>query len=485
MAPTDPTEPPTRKPRRGDRLEASFSSYDRRGLSVGRSGAYQVRLRGAVPGDRWIVDVGKRRGNRIDARGVERLEAGPHRVTARCAHSVHCGGCSFQECDYAEQLRQKRRLVQEALGASGALGAVEIEPVLGAESPWAYRNKMEYTFGSRRWTLPGEPEGVSADFALGLHAPGRFDKVIDLSECRIVFEGGEALLADVRRLAKEHGLEPWDVREHVGFLRHLVLRVGVRTGEVMANVVTSSESRERFDPFAEALLASRPGITTLVQTIHSGVASVAYGEAERIVHGPGFITEELGGLRFAISARSFFQVNTVQAERLFELVVEEAVPRGEGADTVLFDLYSGAGTIALLAAQRVCEVLAFEQVPEAVADARGNAARNGIEGVRFLEGDVLALLDGAIEEPRSLPHPDVCVVDPPRAGLHPKVPPKLVALAPRRIVYVSCNVHAAAGDLAVLAEGGYRLVRAQPVDLFPHTPHVECVLTLERRDSPA
>lgn len=479
MAPTDPTLPSIRKPRRGDRLEASFSSYDRRGLSVGRSGEYQVRLRGAVPGDRWLVDVSRRRGNRIDARGVERLEPGPHRVTARCAHSVHCGGCSFQECDYAEQLRQKRRLVREALGAA------EVEPVLGADPPWAYRNKMEYTFGSRRWTLPGEPEGVPVDFALGLHAPGRFDKVIDLSECRIVFEGGEALLADARRLAKEHGLEPWDVREHRGFLRHLVLRKGFRTGEVMVDVVTSSESRERFDPFAEGLLASHPEITTLVQTVHSGVASVAYGEAERVVHGPGFITEELGGLRFAISARSFFQVNTAQAERLFELVVDEAAPRTEGEGAVLFDLYSGAGTIALLAARRVREVLAFEQVPEAVADARRNAARNGLAGVRFLQGDVLALLDGAIEEPRTLPRPDVCVVDPPRAGLHPKVPPKLVVLSPQRIVYVSCNVHAAAADLAVLAEGGYRLVRAQPLDLFPHTPHVECVLTLERRHSRA
>ncbi len=477
MPPSDPTPSPARKPRRGDLLEASIGSYDRRGFSLGRSGEYQVRMRGAVPGDRWRIDVGKRRRNRIEARGVLLLEPGPHRVPARCAHSEHCGGCSFQECDYEEQLRQKRALVREALGA------VDVDPVLGCEQPWAYRNKMEYTFGNRRWIEPGEPEGVSTDFALGLHAPGRFDKVLDLSECRIVFEEGERILGQVRELVREHGLEPWDVREHRGFLRHLVLRAGVQRGEVMVNVVTSSESRELFDPFAEALLARNGAITTLVQTIHSGPASVSYGEAERVVFGPGWITEELGGCSFRISARSFFQVNTLQAERLFEIVVEEAAPRGEESETVLYDLYSGAGTIALLCAPRVREVLAFEQVPEAVEDARRNAERNGIQGIRFLEGDVLHLLDRAIEEGSALPRPDVCVVDPPRAGLHPKVPGKLLALSPRRIVYVSCNVTAAAGDLQVLGEGGYRVERARPVDIFPHTPHVECVLTLVRGDT--
>ncbi|MFT7487346.1 MAG: 23S rRNA (uracil1939-C5)-methyltransferase, partial [Candidatus Paceibacteria bacterium] len=319
-------------------------------------------------------------------------------------------------------------------------------------------------------------QGVKADFALGLHPAGLFAKVIDLAECHLVFAEGEGILASARELAIEHGLDAWDVYEHKGFLRHLVVRSGFKTGEVMVNLVTFAEDAERFDPYATALLGRHPEITTLIQTIHSGLASVAYGERERVLHGPGFIEEELLGTRFRISARSFFQVNPPQAERLFSIIREEV---GERKGEVLYDLYSGAGSISLLLAPVMKEVLAFEQVPEAVADARGNAERNGVQNVRFFEGDVLRELDKTLAEDSLLPRPDVCVVDPPRAGLHPSVPAKLLQLAARRLVYVSCNIHNGAQDIAQLVAGGYRVLRVRPVDMFPHTPHVECVVTLE------
>jgi len=485
------TTGPERKPRRDDLLEAEIVALDRRGQSVGTSGEYAVRLRGGVPGDRWRIRVRKRRGQRIDADRSELLEAGATRVEPRCAHAGSCGGCSFQQVAYPAQLEAKRALVREAFAgaelpggelAGGALTDLpDVEPVLGCAEPWAYRNKMEFSFGSRRWITEDEPEGVDASFGLGLHPPGFFSKVIDLQECSILFPGGEAILRSARELALEQELPPWDVREHTGFLRHLVVRHGAHTNEIMVNVVTSAEDPERFGPYATGLLARHPEITTLVQTIHSGVASVSYGERELTHHGPGHIEEELLGLRFRISARSFFQTNTAQAERLFEVVREEAALTG---GEVVYDLYSGAGTIALVLASAVGEVLAFEQVPEAVADARRNAERNGVENVRFFEGDVLAELDAAVAEGSDLPRPDVCIVDPPRAGLHPKVPPKLLALAPERLVYVSCNVHNGAQDIAKLVAGGYRVTRIRPVDLFPHTPHVECVVTLERVAAP-
>ncbi len=480
------TTQPERKPRRDDLLEAEIEALDRRGQAIGTSGEYAVRLRGGVPGDRWRIRVRKRRGQRIDAEGSELLEAGAARVAPRCAHAGSCGGCSFQQVAYPAQLEAKHALVSEALAGAAladgsALELPEVEPVLGCAEPWAYRNKMEFSFGSRRWITADEPEGVDASFGLGLHPPGFFSKVIDLRECSILFPGGEAILRSARELALEQGLEPWDVRAHTGFLRHLVLRHGVHTGEVMVNVVTSAEDPERFAPFAAGLLARHPAITTLVQTVHSGVASVSYGERELTHHGPGHIEEELLGLRFRVSARSFFQTNTVQAERLFEIVREEAALTG---GEVVYDLYSGAGTIALVLASAVRDVLAFEQVPEAVADARRNAERNDVSNVRFFEGDVLAELDAAVAEGSELPRPDVCIVDPPRAGLHPKVPPKLLALAPERLVYVSCNVHNGAQDIAKLVAGGYRVTRIRPVDLFPHTPHVECVVTLERVAAP-
>ena len=471
------TDTQARKPRRGDLLEALIDGFDRRGRATGSCGEYRVSLLDGVPGDRWSFEVRKRRRDLLEGRGLELLEPGAARVEARCRHAAQCGGCSFQTCAYGVQLEHKRALVAEALGSAGLAKLPEVEPVLGCAEPFGYRNKMEYTFGNRRWIAPAEPRGVPADFALGLHAPGLFSKVIDLEQCSILFERGEPILASARELAREHGLPLWDVQAHEGYLRHLVLREGVHTGDIMVVLVTFDESPERFDPYAAALLERHPEITTLVQAIHSGAASVAFGERERVLHGPGYIEEELCGTRYRISPRSFFQTNTLQAERLMELVREEAAPAG---DEVVYDLYAGAGTIALVLAPAVREVLAFEQVPEAVADGRANAARNGVSNVRFFEGDVMAELDLVLGAGSKLPRPDVCIVDPPRAGLHPKVPAKLLELGARRLVYVSCNVHNGAKDVRALEQGGYRLERVRPVDLFPHTPHVECVLTLVR-----
>ena len=471
---TDPQS--TRKPRKGDELEGQIEHFDRKGHAIGTSGVYSVRMRGGVPGDLWKLVVKKRRRHALDAHRLELLEPGAARVEARCQHASDCGGCSFQTCDYTVQVAEKQRMVEEALAAAEWPELPIVDPVVPCADPWNYRNKMEFTFSSRRWIAPHEPQGAESAFALGLHPPGLFSKVIQLAECHIVFAAGESIMRTAGKLALEQGLDAWHIFEHTGLLRHLVLRHAVNTDEVMVNLVTSREAPELIEPFAQALLEHHPEITTIVQTINTGVAMVAHGESERTLHGPGYIEELLLGIRFRISARSFFQVNTVQAERLFEIVREEAGVRG---DEVVYDLYSGAGSIALVLAASVKVVLAFEQVPEAVADAIGNAERNGVSNVNFFEGDVLTELDATLAEDSPLPRPDVCIVDPPRAGLHPDVPPKLLALGAKRIVYVSCNIHNGAKDMAKLIEGGYRVTRVRPVDLFPHTPHVECVVTLE------
>lgn len=474
MTDPSPTQP-ARKPRHGDEVRVRIEGFDRRGVALGRAGEYAARLGRGAPGDLWRASVIKRRRDTLRVRPLELLEPGPTRAEPACRHHASCGGCSLQECTYPEQLAQKGSFVRTALAGAGL--ECEVEPVEPSPSPLGYRNKMEFSFGSRRWVEEDEPEGAPRSFALGLHAPGRFDKVLDLAECRIVFAEGERILATAGRLARELDLAPWDVREHTGFLRHLVVRHGVHTHEVMVNLVTFSEDPAGFAPYAQALLAAHPEITTLVQTIHSGVASVAHGERELVHHGPGYIEEELLGLRFRVSARSFFQVNTRGAELLFDHVRREAAPTGE---ELAYDLYAGAGTISLLLAAGAREVHAFEQVPEAVADARQNAERNAVRNVTFHEGDVLTQLDRCLGEAPGLPRPDVIVVDPPRAGLHPKVPAKLIELAARRVVYVSCNIHNGASDLAQLVEAGYRVTRVRPFDLFPQTPHVECVVSLER-----
>jgi len=465
-----------RKPARGDLLELELAEIDERGRTLGRFEEFTVAVRGGVLGARVRARVHKRRRSGIEA-GVDAVLApSPHAAAARCPHVASCGGCSFQALDYGAQLAAKERLLARTLAP---LAPARIEPVLGCESPWNYRNKMDFTFGRARWIEPGEPLDAPSGFALGLHARGHFQKVLDVRACEIAFAEAAPIVGTVRTLARELALEPWDVRARAGLLRHLVLRKSWHSREILADLVTTEAAPERVAPLAEGVLARHPELTTLVQHVHPGVSLVASGAHARTFRGTGVIEERLAGLAFTISAHSFFQTNTPQAERLVQLVCELAAVR---ADETVFDLYCGCGVFALALARAAGaeRVVGFELSESAVADARANAERNGLAGVRFVAGDLALTLAPEQLALRSLPRPAVCIVDPPRAGLHARVLDSLRLLEPARIVHVSCNPRAAVQDLAPLLASGYRLERVQPLDLFPHTPHLECVFLLTR-----
>jgi len=465
--------PEGRKPRRDDEFLCVIDSIDSKGMGVGRWGEYRARIPGAVPGSTVLAQVVKRRRDRLDSRLLELREESSFAVTPRCTHFGSCGGCSFQGLAYSRQLELMRELAARELApVLGAEGDALVQPVIGCASEWSYRNKMDFTFSNRRWVEESEPEGSPRDFALGLHSRGRYDKVLDVQRCEIQFEEGNAVLATVSRLAREHALAPWDTLEHVGLLRHLVLRKGVQTGELMVYLVVSRDG-EDVRRLAEAVLAVHPEITTFVLGVNAGLASVATSQEEVVLYGPGMISERLEELTFEISATSFFQTNTLAATSLMQVIREEASVR---SGDVLLDLYCGAGVIGLLLAKDVSEVVGLEREPSSIRDAVRNAERNGITNARFVAGEVEAIWS----EDSDLPRPDVCIVDPPRAGLHPKVVKTLIQLAPPRLVYVSCNLAAAARDLGPLLESGYELRAVRPVDLFPHTPHLEGVLTLVR-----
>lgn len=463
-----------RKPRQGDEFTLTIEAFDARGHGLARSESYRFRVQRAAVGSTVRARVLRRRRDDVEAVALEVLDAGAHAARPECAHFRACGGCSFQDLAYGEQLAGKRRLVESALRARGVLApGLVVEDVVPAPAAWRYRNKMEFTYSNRRWIAPDEPEGVDASFALGMHALGLYSKVVDVRACPIQSEVADRVVAAARAIALERGITAWDVKSHTGLLRHLVVRRAERTGQVLVNLVTSADAPEVVETFAAELAARVEGITTIVQTVNSRPASTAIGERERTLLGPGAITEELCGLRFAISAGSFFQTNTAAAERMFAAVREAA---DLGPDDVAWDLYCGTGTVSLILACGARAVVGFELVASAIRDARANAERNGVENVRFVEGDVLAGLSAASD----LPVPDVLVLDPPRAGLHPRVVPALAAVPARRVVYVSCSPAAAAVDVAAFAAIGWRLARARPFDQFPHTPHVETVLTLER-----
>ncbi|MCZ6596760.1 MAG: 23S rRNA (uracil(1939)-C(5))-methyltransferase RlmD [Planctomycetota bacterium] len=476
----------TRAPRRGQEIELLVERIDARGRGVGRLEGHTVRVSGAVPGQKVRARVQGRRRGSIEAARLAILEPGAGEVEPRCRHFASCGGCSLQELRYEVQLEHLRTLLERTLfplsvGDVPVGGVPHVPPVIGCADPWAYRNKMDFTFSNRRWIEPGEPEDVAADFALGLHVTGRYEKVLDIERCEIAFPEASAILGTARRLARELELPPWDVKDHVGLLRHLVLRKGYATGEFMVNLVTAEEAPERIDPYARGIVDAHPEVSTFVQNVNTRRAAVAVGETERVLFGPGRIVEELAGLRFEISANSFFQTNTRQAERLLALVRERAACEG---NEVVYDLCCGAGVLGLGLAGSAREVWGFELVPSAVEDARRNARINELGNARFVEGDLARTLHPDELAARGCPAPQVCVVDPPRAGLHAKAVAALRRLAPGRIVYVSCNPKSAVRDIAPLCADGYSVLHVDPIDLFPHTPHVECVFTLCRNRGP-
>ena len=452
---------------------------------VARIDGFVVFVDRALPGQRVKAKIIRKKKDYAFARITEILQESPHRVTPRCRHFPDCGGCAFQHLEYEQQLRAKETQVLDLLQRIGGFEHPPVAPARRSPDLFFYRNKMEYTFSDRRWLSrqeidSGEPI-EQRDFALGLHVRGRFDRIIAIQQCYLQSETGDALRNFVADwVLQESSLRPYTTRDHSGFWRFLVLREGKNTGETMVNVVTADggeAGNREVERLAEEMVKAFPELTTFIHTINRKKAQVATGEMGRVLHGPGYIYETLGRWRFRISPESFFQTNTRAAELLYDTVAELAAPTG---GEVLYDLYCGAGTIGIYLSDRVGKIVGVELVEEAIADARVNAALNGIEHAEWIAADLKELLTRDREFFRRYGHPDVVVVDPPRAGVHPKVVQMLAKLAPPRIVYVSCNPSTFARDAAMLAPSGYRLQKVVPVDMFPHTAHIETVSLLIR-----
>ena len=449
------------KPRRGDTLELVVDDLAFGGEGVGRVDGYVVFVRGGLPGDRLRVTVTETRGRYGRGTIESVLAPSPDRVDAPCPYFGRCGGCRLQHLAYAAQLAFKEKQVRDCLTRLGGLPPFELRPIVPAPEAYGYRNKMEFTIAG-----PGP--------TIGLHAAERYDVVLDIERCLLQSETMNALLAEFRRQVRERGLSVWDAVSELGLLRFVTLREGRRTSEAMVNVVAVAPDVQAVMPVADALRAHVPATASVLLNVNDKKASVAIGSEEHVLLGRDHITESLGGLSFQISANSFFQTNTVQAERLFGLVTESCALQGH--ETVL-DLYSGTGTISLLLARRAARVYGVELSAPAVADAERNARANGIDNCTFVPGEVRHVLPALM---RAGVRADVVVADPPRAGFHPKTLPALAALAPQRIVYVSCNPATLARDLGDLTRQGYRLEWVQPVDMFPQTPHIEAVARLSR-----
>jgi len=439
-----------RAPRRGERIDVEIESLAFGGRGVARADGFVVFVAGALPGDRVRAEITKSKKRFAEARTVELLRAGADRVPDRCVHGGEpCPGAPWQGLAYESQLAQKQAQVDEALRRLGGLDGFELEEIVPAVAEWRYRNKLEYSFGA------GD-EG--AGLALGFHARGRWDLIVDVDDCKLASEPGNAARNAVREWARLEGVPAYDARARAGTLRNLVVREGRRTGQIQTRLVTAP--------------AKLPRPPVDLHTVVEGDSGGTEGPTGAI--GEELLREELCGLKLAMSHGAFFQTNTEMAERLYAVAAEYA---GLSGRERVFDLYCGIGTIGLTMAPRAGEVWGLEIVPEAIVDAERNARRNKIENVRFLAANARTGVRPLLEEAGK---PDVVVIDPPRAGLSAKIVRRVLECEARRIVYVSCNPTTLAPNAAQLVEAGYSLRRVRPVDMFPQTPHIECVAEFEK-----
>ena len=431
----------------------------------------------AVPGDVVDIQVFKKKKNYMEGFIKRMIKPSERRLEPFCPHFGVCGGCRWQPLPYEMQLAAKRQQVEDQLVRIGHLQVPEIRPTLPSRKIQYYRNKLEFSASCQRWLLQGEnPEALTPQDRLGLgfHVSKFFDKVLDIQDCHLQPEPSNAIRLFIKQFCLEGGYEFYNLRENHGFLRNLFIRTNEK-GDVMLVICFGREEEAKRKALLDALIARFPAITSLWYIINAKLNDSIGDQSPILYYGEDAIYEEMEGLRFKIGPKSFYQTNSDQAYRLYSVARDFAALSG---NEVVYDLYTGTGTIAQFVIRQAARVVGIEYVPEAIADARVNAENNGITNCTFFAGDMKDVLTEAFIQEHG--RPDVVILDPPRAGIHPDVAEVILKAAPQRMVYVSCNPASQARDLAILCRD-YRITAVQPVDMFPHTMHVENVVALERR----
>lgn len=457
--------------KRKQKISVTIDKLAYGGKGVAKVDGQVVFVTGGLPGDRALVQITRKKSSYAEAKILALEDPSPLRVPAPCKHFGYCGGCKWQNLNYEEQLKFKTEQVRESLEHIAGVSPVQMHHALPSPLIFGYRNKMEFSFTDRRWLTPDELRDESAikGFGLGFHVPGSFEWVMDIDECLLQDEVMNGILQFTHAYFKNSDIPVFNLRSHQGILRFLVLRKSFYRNNYMVNLVTFVPLQEQLRDFTTRLVAKFPRVTSVLNTVNRRFAQIATSEEEYLLHGSPVLEEKLGGFHFEISASSFFQTNPRQAENLYQTVQQFT---GKGHDRI-WDLYSGTGTIGMFLAGNARKVVGFEVVESAVQDAIRNCEKNGISNCDFISGNVEKNLHLHTEKP------DVVVCDPPRSGMHPDVVREILRAAPGRIVYVSCNPATMARDVALLKEQ-YQVAEVVPVDMFPHTYHIESVVRLER-----
>jgi 23S rRNA (uracil1939-C5)-methyltransferase len=466
--------------KKGTETELTIEGVAFEGKGIAKVDGLAVFVPNTTPGDRIRARITKRKKNYREGKLLEVLEEGPRRIEPKCQHARVCGGCSWQHVDYEYQLEFKKEQVQDHMERIGGFDNLRINDTIGCNGPFYYRNRMEYSIGHRRWL---SPEEINRDeyvddhcFAAGLHVPGRFDKVLNIQECHLQHPISYKILDFVRSWCIDHEVSPYDTIDHKGYMRNVVIRNSYHTDDLMVNLVTLKDDPEIISPLSEALVNEFPEITTVINNINDRKNPTAVGRYEKVLHGPGFITDKIGSYHFKIDANAFFQTNTRQAEQLYEVAKKYADIQ---PDDTVYDLYCGVGTLSLFLSKQAKNLLGIELSKVAIKNARKNAESNNVDNVDFQQGDMQHVFGELITKKYGAP--DCLITDPPRAGMHPDVVENINKLKVPKLVYVSCNSSTMARDLEKMSEV-YNIEELQPVDMFPQTYHIETVAKLRLKD---
>lgn len=454
------------------------TGYAAEGKSLGKLDGKVIFVEGAVPGDVADILVTKNKKDWAEGKAILIKEPSKERVTPFCIHFGVCGGCKWQMLPYHKQLEYKQQEAADAFKRIGRLTGVPMLPILGSEKTIHYRNKLEFTFSNKKFLTPAQFEELGKDDwpggALGYHVPRLYDKIIDIYECWLMDAVNNSIRNSLRDFAYENNYSFYNIKNHTGWLRNIIIR-NCETGELMVNLVFGYDDEIERKKICDYLLQQIPSITTLVYTINPKWNDSLNDLEPRTVFGKGHVMEKLGDFSFKISPKSFFQTNTKQAERLYTVVRDFATLTGK---EIIYDLYCGTGSIGIFLSSNARKIIGVDVVEDGIKDAIENAVLNKVDHATFFAGDVIEICN---EEFFALHgRPDVIVVDPPRAGLHVKLISRLVEIRSPKIVYVSCNVATQARDLQLFNET-YYVEKLQPVDMFPHTHHIECVAELRLR----
>ena len=451
-----------------------ITDYAAEGKALAKLDGKVIFISGAVPGDVADVLLVKNKKDWAEGRVMQVKEYSKERVDPFCKHFGVCGGCKWQMLPYAKQLEYKQQEAEQNLRRIGKVALPEILPIIGANDDKYYRNKLEFTFSNKRYLLPGEMDNtdVLQQGALGFHVPRLFDKIIDIDECYLMDGVNNSIRNTIRDFTLQSNYSFYDVREHTGWLRNIVIRY-CTTGELMVNMIFNYDDETERKKLLQHVLEQVPSITTLLFTINPKWNDTIYDLTPQVYFGKGFVLEKIEDFVFKISPKSFFQTNTKQAEKLYAVTRDFA---GLTGNEVVYDLYCGTGSIGIFVSKQAKKIIGVEVIEDAIADAKENAALNNITHAQFFAGDVIKICNDEFFATHG--KPDVIITDPPRAGMHDKLVSKLLEIAAPKIVYVSCNTATQARDLGLLSEK-YSVEKIQPVDMFPHTHHIECVVLLK------